>query len=393
MAKILVVAPTPFFSNRGCHIRILEESLALEKLGHQITIATYHIGEDIDQRIKTSIDVRRIRRLLFWYKKFDAGPDWQKVILDIMLIRKTFYLARTQRPDIIHGHLHEGVLIGWIVQKALFWRKMKLVADFQGSLTGEMLSHGYLKRGLKRVFALMENFINKLGDWAITSSWACTDGIKKSRYDGKAETILDGINKESFNIADSKEELKREWEAPVGKFIIGYTGGLVFYKGIDFLLKAMPLILQETKDVYFMIAGFPPEESEKFIRQNNLGEYARVISPLDYFKLPEFLKICDVAVDPKGIDTGQASGKILNYIAAGLPVVCFDKPNNRKYLGDGGQYCSQVSAQSLAEGILSLKNNPEERMRKGQLNKNMAEKYSWDISAKRVDEIYRELLK
>jgi len=64
-----MVAPTPFFSDRGTHIRILEEAVALEKLGHQITIATYHIGRNIDPEIKTKIDVRRIRRLLFFFKK------------------------------------------------------------------------------------------------------------------------------------------------------------------------------------------------------------------------------------------------------------------------------------------------------------------------------------
>jgi len=31
-----------------------------------------------------------------------------EILLDLMLIRKTFYLARTWKPDIIHGHLHEG---------------------------------------------------------------------------------------------------------------------------------------------------------------------------------------------------------------------------------------------------------------------------------------------
>ena len=107
--KILFVAPTPFFADRGTHIRILEEALALEKLGHQITIATYHIGRDIYQDVETKIDVRRIRRWLFWYKKLEAGPDWQKILLDLMLMRKVFYLARTQKPDVIHGHLHEGV--------------------------------------------------------------------------------------------------------------------------------------------------------------------------------------------------------------------------------------------------------------------------------------------
>src|SRR4030067_1606463 len=105
MARILVVAPTPFFSDRGTHIRIMEESLALEKLGHKITLATYHIGKNISEKVATKIDVRRILRLLFWYKKLEAGPDWQKILLDLMLIRKVFYLARTQKPQVIHAHL------------------------------------------------------------------------------------------------------------------------------------------------------------------------------------------------------------------------------------------------------------------------------------------------
>ena len=180
--KILVVAPTPFFSDRGTHIRILEEALALEKRGHTITIVTYHIGADLPEMLHTKIDVRRILRLLFWYKKLEAGPDWQKIILDLMLIRKTFFLARTGRPDIIHGHLHEGVLIGWIVQKLLFWRGIKLVADFHGSLTKEMVSHDYLKAtGLQRLFQVVEHWIDNLGDAAVASSWDNAEGINRVR--------------------------------------------------------------------------------------------------------------------------------------------------------------------------------------------------------------------
>ena len=33
MSKVLALAPTPFFSDRGCHIRIYEESKALKRLG------------------------------------------------------------------------------------------------------------------------------------------------------------------------------------------------------------------------------------------------------------------------------------------------------------------------------------------------------------------------
>lgn len=392
MAKILVVAPTPFFSDRGTHIRILEESLALEKLGHQVTIATYHIGKDIDSRVKTNIDVRRIRRLLFWYKKLEAGPDWQKIILDLMLIRKAFYLARTTRPDIIHGHLHEGVLIGWIVKNVLFWRKIKLVADFHGSLTKEMLSHGYLKRGLDHIFSLVEKFINNLGDWAVTSSWECTDQIKKTRRDGHVETILDGINLDSFRNVRSKKELRKEWELPEEKFIVGYTGQLLFNKGIDLLFGAMAGTLRKFDDIYFLIGGFPPEEAEAFIKKTGLEKSARLVSPLDYFHLPEFLRILDIAVDPKGIDTGQASGKILNYMGAGLPVVCFDRANNRKYLGEGGEYARDMSADAMADAIMRLKNNPEELADKAKRNSKRARNFSWQIPAKRIDEIYKTIM-
>lgn len=392
MAKILVVAPTPFFSNRGTHIRILEEALALEKMGHEITIATYHIGSPIDHRVETKIDVRRILRLLFWYKKLEAGPDWQKIILDCMLIRKTFFLARIKKPDIIHGHLHEGALIGWIVQKMIFWRKIKMVADFHGSLTGEMLSHGYLKLGLRPIFSFLEKTINKMGDWAITSSWECTANMEKSRPEGKIETVLDGINLDSFQFKKSKEEIKSEWEVPGDKIIVGYTGGLLANKGIEYFLEAILIILKKRKDVFFLVGGFPPEYVESFIRDNKLENQVRLVAPLDYFKLPEFLRMCDVAVDPKGTDTGQASGKMLNYMAAGLPIVCFDKENNRKYLGEGGFFCATENAGSIAEGINFFLENPQARQEKGDLNIKNSRNFSWSIPARRISDIYSDLM-
>lgn len=391
--KILVVAPTPFFSDRGTHIRILEEALALEKLGHKITIATYHIGKDIDRYVDTEIDVRRIRRLLFWYKKLEAGPDWQKIILDLMLIRKVFYLARTQKPDIIHGHLHEGVLIGYIVQKILFWRKIKLLADFHGSLVGEMRSHGYLRFGIARIFKFVESLIDNLGDYAIISSWERMENFKNNPRGGRIETVLDGTNPESLKLKVDRSEIQKDWEIPENSFVIGYTGGLVPNKGIDYFLESIPLIIEKTKNLplkkpFFLIGGFPPDFVRNFIWKNNLEKFTRVVSPLDYFKLGEFLGVCDAAVDPKGTDTKQASGKMLNYMGAGLPVVCFDKVNNRRYLKEGGVFCPEINAQSIASGVAYLMENPQEVLRMGKINRENSQKFSWSASAEKINSIY-----
>ncbi|HEX8974450.1 MAG TPA: glycosyltransferase family 4 protein [Patescibacteria group bacterium] len=387
--KILVIAPTPFFADRGTHIRILEESLALEKRGHKITIATYHIGKDISAQVPTNIDVRRIRRLLFWYKKLEAGPDWQKILLDIMLIRKAFHLARTQKPDVIHAHLHEGVLIGWIVQKCLFWRKMKLVADFHGSLTKEMVSHSYLNGGLlKKVFSAVEKWIDNLGDAALTSSEENTKEIAVLRNGENVETVLDGANTAYYEKEQNKDALKKGLEFPENKTIITYTGALVMNKGIQYLLEAIPKVLEKTHDAYFVVAGFPLDGIRQYLEKNNLADKVRIISPLDYFDLPEILKASDIGIDPKDSSTKQASGKILQYMAAGLPVVCFDRENNRNYLGEGAQYCKEISAKSLASGIIELAADRQKMKFKGELNRQQVSRFSWDKSAEKLEKIY-----
>jgi glycosyltransferase involved in cell wall biosynthesis len=393
--KILVVAPTPFFSDRGTHIRILEEALALEKRGHEITVATYHIGSDLPKELETKMDVRRIRRLLFWYKKLEAGPDWQKIVLDLLLIKKVFFLARTQRPDIIHAHLHEGVLIGWVVRKLLFWRRMKLVADFHGSLTKEMVSHAYLGSGwLKKLFRMVEQWIDNLGDAAVTSSWENTEEIGRIRKDGRVTTVLDGVSVDRYEGLAAKEELRRQFDLPSDKTIVAYAGALIPNKGIRYLLDAIPLALQKHPEIHFLIAGFPYDQIAPAVEGAAWRNAVTVVSPLPYFELPKLLSASDIAVDPKDGSTAQASGKMLQYMGAGLPVACFERSNNREYLGEGGTYASEMTGESLAAAIGELAGLPEpERRRRGAGNRERARQFTYAKPAEQLEDIYERIIK
>src|SRR4051794_1135247 len=77
--RILMVAPTPYFSDRGCHVRIYEEAKALQAQGHRLLIVTYHLGRDMD-----GIETLRIPTVP-WYRKTSAGPSWHKPYLDVLL--------------------------------------------------------------------------------------------------------------------------------------------------------------------------------------------------------------------------------------------------------------------------------------------------------------------
>ena len=385
-----MIAPTPFFSHRGTRIRILEEARALERLGHDITIVTYHIGDDIYKYIDTNIDVRRIHKWLFWYKKTEAGADWQKVVLNIFLIRKIIYLTFIKKPDIIHGHLHEGVIMGWFLQKIFFWRNIPLVSDFHGSLVGEMQSHGYLKfKPLARIFSFLEKFINSLGDVSMVSSAENSDSIRNSRKDNRVYHIGDGVNTDEYNrLKLDKDELRKKYNLPSDKIIVVYTGALIANKGVNILLDAIKL--NKNESLFFVIGGFPCEWVNEYIDNFNLKN-VKVISPLNYFELAEVNSLADIAIDPKPMDDSirQASGKILQYMGAGLPIVCLDRPTNRIYLDKAGKYIQKLLPEDILEAINDLSDNKEAMSNMGRLAKQRADKFSWNFVGEKIEGLYK----
>ena len=353
-----------------------------------MTLATYHIGHDIPKDIQTNIDVRRIRRWLFWYKKLEAGPDWQKILLDLLLIKKVFFLARTQKPDVLHAHLHEGVAIGWIVQKLLFWQKMTLVSDFHGSLTKEMVSHDYLGAGfLKKIFQRIEEWIDGMGDVAVTSSWENTQEMSVIRKDAPTETLLDGVDVERYASLPDKSEARENFQLPHDAIIITYTGALIPNKGIQYFLESIPLVLQECSQVHFVIAGFPFNLIQPFFASHDISSSVTFISPLSYFDLPLLLRASDIGVDPKDVSVKQASGKLLQYMGAGLPVACFATTNNKEYLSDGHVVAEEVSSAGLATAIVALVRDDEMRRRLGLANSVKAQQFSWDIPAEKLEKL------
>jgi glycosyltransferase involved in cell wall biosynthesis len=192
--RILMIAPTPFFADRGCHVRILGEAKALIKLGYQVTLCTYFLGRDVD-----GIPTERTLAIP-WYKKLSAGPSWHKCYIDLLLLCKVLKSCRRFRPDIIHAHLHEGIVIGKLASR-LFG--IPLVADLQGSLTDELLAHNFLPNygWLIKLMRLVERKINQMPAHLIVSSTenarACvrTYGISAERV----SPVVDGVDLEIFS--------------------------------------------------------------------------------------------------------------------------------------------------------------------------------------------------
>ena len=100
--RILSLAPTSFFNDYGCHVRILEEARALKARGHEVTILTYYKGHNVP-------DVPIIRTMPTpWHRDYEVGSSRHKFAFDVLLSIRLLRVLARNRFDIIHAHLHEA---------------------------------------------------------------------------------------------------------------------------------------------------------------------------------------------------------------------------------------------------------------------------------------------
>jgi len=387
--KVLMIAPTPFFADRGCHVKILEEIKTLSKRNIKITLVTYHIGRDME-----GIDTHRIINIP-WYKKLDAGPSIHKYYLDLLLAAKALKIALKTKPDIIHAHLHEGVFVGRIVQ---FFTRKPLVADYQGSMIGEMLDHGFVKKGsLSYKFnRWLENTVNKWPQKIIfSSSQAKEFFLNNFNIDvRKVISFTEGTNTDDFHPGYDVNNLRDELKLPSGKKIVIYLGVLTKYQGIDILISSVRSVREKYPDVHFLIVGYPNVKYYKnMAKELNISSSITFTGKVSHQDAPKYLCLGDIGVSLKLSQT-EANGKLFGYMAVGLPCVVFDTKTNKEILGDTGIYAKYGDRNSFIQKLIYLLQNEEALKKYGQLSrKRVLDNYTWDKTFSNFIPIYKQLIK
>ncbi len=393
--RILTLAPTPFFGDYGCHVRILEEMRALRTLGHAPLLATYPYGRSLPD-----VPVRRPPRPPGrWHAR--PGSSRHKLYLDSLLAFAALPALLAPRAHLVHGHLHEGAFIGYPLSRL---GRVPLVFDFQGSLTAEMVDHGFLQPSSRWYGAMrrLEAAINRLADAVVTSTANGADLLRRAfGCPARRITVVpDGVNVALFSPpapgtprAARVARLRAHLGLPPGARVVVYLGLLAEYQGLSRLLAAAQRVLAAEPDVHFLLLGYPGQERYR-AQAEALGIGARVHLPgrVPYERAPDYLALGHVAVAPK-MSASEGNGKVLNYMAMALPVVAFDTPVTRELLGDLGLYAPLGDAEALAAGLLeALRDEPAARARGAALRARAAAHFSWDRSAAQLDAVYRRLL-
>jgi hypothetical protein len=128
--RILVLAPQPFYSERGTPIAVRLVIESLLKRGHQVDVLTYAEGKDI--RIK-GLTIHRIYQPKFAHG-VGLGFSWKKVLCDIFMAVSALNMTFSRKYDYIHA-VEESVFIALLLKLIL---RISYVYDMDSSIPQQL---------------------------------------------------------------------------------------------------------------------------------------------------------------------------------------------------------------------------------------------------------------
>ena len=179
-----MIAPHPFYQDRGSPIALSEVLRVLSERGNQIDLVVYHEGKDVHL---AGLRIHRICKLSF-IKDIRPGFSWKKVICDIFMFFKTMHLVLRNRYHVVHA-VEESVFIA-LVLKWLF--KIPYIYDMDSSLPQQLVERYPFLRAFLGFFNVFEGLAVRNAIAVVPVCTALADSI--ARYHPNKVVILQDVS-------------------------------------------------------------------------------------------------------------------------------------------------------------------------------------------------------
>lgn len=341
--RILVIAPQPFYQERGTPIatRLLVE--ALKAAGHEVDVLTYHVGEDPE------LDGVRVFRApaVPFVRDVPIGFSVRKLLCDVALLWRLVTLTRREHYDVLHA-VEEAVFLGLLVRGL----GSRVVYDMDSSLPEQLLGKYGALRALGGMLHRVERFAIERSDLVMA---VCEDLAVRARAyaTGTPIDVVEDVSLLGDDRASSEVESLRR-DLPDGALLALYVGNLEDYQGVGVMLEA--LAKRASARVKFVaIGGNAGSVAAYRTRAAALGLRDRAVfaGPRPLRQLGAYLAQADILVSPrlKGHNTPM---KLYSYLAAGKPVLATRIRSHTQVLSDDTAVLVEPNADALAAGLDAL---------------------------------------
>jgi glycosyltransferase involved in cell wall biosynthesis len=177
---------------------------------------------------------------------------------------------------------------------------------------------------------------------------------------------------------------------PEGNVVVGFVGSMKRWHGVLDLIEAMRR-LGPSVPIHLVIAGTGPEwgEAEGRVESSGLAERVHLIGQLAHRDVPALLRALDAGIAPytPEADFYFCPLKVLEYLAAALPVVCPAIGDIPSLAEGAGLYYSAGDVNGLTDVLRNLVDQPERRHAAVVEAERQARQWTWDANAAAYEEL------
>ncbi len=321
--------------------------------GHDVTVVTYRDGNVPYFEDDKGVKVHRVDNFMISSNNF---IDWVMQLNFNMIAKVGELISQGEKFDVIHAHDWLTAYAGKTLKTAygislvstihateagrnsgIQGETQKYINDTEWMLTYEssevIVNSNYMKNELQRLFGLPYEKIN---------------------------VVPNGVNINLFSEVERDYDFRRQYAMDNEKIIL-FMGRLVYEKGIQNLISAMPKILANYHDAKLIIAGKGGMIDELRAQVNSLGLGNKVYFTgyLNSKNVQKMYKCADISVFPS---TYEPFGIVaLEAMLSGTPVVVSDIGGLNEIVDHGinGMKSYAGNPNSLADSILTLLFDPK----------------------------------
>lgn len=382
--KVVMLSPYFYPHTGGTEKYVRDLSTALIQEGHEVTVITNNLPKTknapANETLPEGIKVIRLDATdMFSYLPVSFGQ---------------FNLKMLEGYDIVHVHVPAFSFLRAVAGKI----KQPLIVTYHCDVTVSEKYFGVpVPQWLVPVFEGSNNAYARMllakADlvYNTTNTYAETSPVMK-HIPHRVFPI--GIFSKSIDDIQKKLNLTPDKKDPKQLLFLGRLAG---NKGCDYLVRAMPRVLEKFPDTRLIICGDGEEKAHilDLVTQFNIGQAITFLGTATFDRLVELYYTSIAYVFPS-INRLEAFGIVqLEAMANYTAVVASDIPGPNAVMEEGksGLLVPKQDPEALAQAIIQILSDPEKAKAMGKRGRELVEtKYNWQTIVKQITAVYAEAL-
>ena len=359
------------------HILMLVRGL--RKNGHKISV----LCDNISKRYENEFVALGVEIILVALSRL-PNP-----ISDIRVFFKLINIMKSGGYDVVHTHMSKAVMLGAPAAKLA---RIPVVVNTAHNVGWLALSNPVFRV----VFWVYDSLLFRLAmDAVITVSELVKKGVVDSHIapDNKVYAVANGIDTPVIPNETALLKLKNDMAVKDDTLIVITVARLVWFKGINTLIDAAAMVVQEVPNVLFVVVGDGDKLGELQAQVNTLGIQKQVAFLGERDDVPALLSISDLFALPS-VSEGMPIS-ILEAMALSKTVVATSVGGVPELVipGETGILVEKGDSKAMSKAIITLLKDEDFRLKMGRTCREYHQKYySTESMVVATEAVYLDLL-